>query len=169
LRSLSCLLLFLLPSSWQLLCLRLSWLVPHHHSHIQPLPCLARLLTPSVRLCHAFCRKDKRQKARQSLSASTTASQLHKISFYLAGLGRTRRRLAPLQGTVRKPLSFLRSLQPVPFRFSRRRFFLLSPSHSRQTVTEIPRIKNSTGLKPKKQSKDKSAYRAVKAKPSRVF
>jgi hypothetical protein len=44
-------------------------------SKIQPLPIMARLLTPSVRLCHAFCRKDKRQKARQSLSARTTASR----------------------------------------------------------------------------------------------
>lgn len=76
-------------------------------------PCLARLLTPSVRLCHAFCRKDKRQKARQSLSVNATASCPRSSCFtcqasVVLADGSRLSRASP------QTAPFLRFLQPVP-------------------------------------------------------
>jgi len=60
-----------------------------HHKKPNHCPFNARLLTPSVRLCHGFCR-EKGKNTRQSLSVNATASRLPIVRLYLAGLGRTR-------------------------------------------------------------------------------
>jgi hypothetical protein len=76
-------------------------------------PCLARLLTPSVRLCHAFCGKTKGKKpAKASVQAPLPVSLLTsaftcQASVVLADgsrLSRASPQTAP----------FLRFLQPVP-------------------------------------------------------
>ena len=127
---------FVVPFAF-LMAAPLSASVMARASPSQPHPTAAVFGSPANFLGSAlswFLPGKKGKNTRQSLSVNATASRLPIVSLYLAGLGRTRRRLAPLQGQ-----SANRSVPPLfaacPFRFSRRRFFLLSPTAPVPTIS----------------------------------
>jgi len=100
-----------------------------------------------------------------SFTSTCAVHRPRSSGFLSATLAPLAGRLAPLQGTVRKPF-VPHYLQPVPFRFSRRRFFPDSfPPHQYHRLTVTEGIREEKEKKTIKNPADKN--QKSKAKISR--